>query len=151
MPYLLPVLVLGVACVALVFGRVRRDGPQEGSPEDRSPLGLWAALKMVAAFQLVLLAIPYIQGLWGSAGVRTSAVLLGLTDMDALTYSMTRLGTDSNAVALGTDAILIGLLTNTLVKLVLALALGSGAFRRVAGPGLLALAAATCLALWIAR
>ena len=150
-PPLLPVLLLGVASLALAFVRVRGDNPPESVREDPSPLGLWAALKMAAAFQLVLVAIPSIQAMWGSVGVRSSAILLGLTDMDALTYSMTRLGTDASAVALGTDAILIGLLTNTLFKLVLALGLGSGAFRRVAGPGLLVLGAATCLALWIAR
>ena len=150
-PPLLPVLALGVASSALAFGRVHGDEPPEPMREEPSPLELWASLKMAAAFQVVLLAIPFIQSMWGAVGVRTSAVLLGLTDMDALTYSMTRLGTDASAVALGTDAILIGLLTNTLFKLVLALALGSGAFRRVAAPGLLVLGAATCLMLWIAR
>ncbi len=150
-PRLLPILALGAAALALAFARVRVDGPKKPPREDASPLGLWAALKMVAAFQLVLLAIPYVQAVWGSAGVRSSAVLLGLTDMDALTFSMTRLGTDPDAVALGVDAILIGLLTNTIFKLVLALILGSGAFRRVVGSGLLALGAATCLVLLIAH
>jgi hypothetical protein len=64
---------------------------------------------------------------------------------------MTRLGTDPNAVALAMDAILIGLLTNTIFKLVLALILGTGAFRRVVGSGLLALGVATSLVLWIAH
>ena len=150
-PYLLPVIGLGAGFLALAFARVRREASPEALPDDRSPLGLWAALKMALAFQLVLLAIPYVQGLWGAGGVRASAAVIGLTDMDALTYSMTRLGTNPSAVALGAEAILIGLLASTLFKLVLALVLGSGAFRRVAGSGLLALGAATGLVLWVAR
>jgi uncharacterized membrane protein (DUF4010 family) len=105
----------------------------------RAPLGLWAALEMAVAFQVVFLAIPYIQGLWGGAGVRASAVVIGVTDMDALTYSMTRFGTSPSTVA------------STLLKLIVALAPGSGAFRRVAGSGLLAVGAATGLVWWIAR
>ena len=83
--------------------------------------------------------------------MRMSAVVLGLTDMDALTYSMTRLGANSDAVVLAAEAIAVGILSNTVFKLAAALALGVGVFRRVAAIGLLALAAASCLGLWIAR
>jgi uncharacterized membrane protein (DUF4010 family) len=150
-PYLLPVLGLAAACLALAFVRVRHSGLPEALTDDHSPLGLWAAVKMAVAFQLVLLAMPYIQDFWGAGGVRTSAVVIGMTDMDALTYSMTRLATIPSTVALAAQAILIGLLASTLLKLIMAIALGSGAFRRVAGSGLLAVGAATCLVLWIAR
>jgi hypothetical protein len=42
--------------------------------------------------RLHLLAVPTAEHLWGSGGVLGSAAVLGLTDMDALTYSMSRLG-----------------------------------------------------------
>jgi uncharacterized membrane protein (DUF4010 family) len=47
---------------------------------------------MALAFQLVLLAVPIAEHLWGAGGVLGSAAVLGLTDMDALTYSMSRFG-----------------------------------------------------------
>ena len=60
--------------------------------QDASPLGLVSAIKMAVACQVVLLLVPAIQSTWGSAGVLSSAAVLGLTDVDALTYSMSRLG-----------------------------------------------------------
>jgi uncharacterized membrane protein (DUF4010 family) len=150
-PNLLPVLALGAGGLAIVFLRLRRDEPREQPEHEHSPLGLWSAMKMTALFQLVLILVPFAQQLWGSSGVRVSAVALGLTDMDALTYSMAKLGSSPDAVALGAEGIAIGIISNTAFKLGLALVIGIGPFRRVAATGLLALAAASVLGLWIAR
>lgn len=150
-PYLLPVLALGVGVLAIAFLRLRRDEPREPPEHEHSPLGLWSAMRMTALFQLVLIAVPFAQQVWGSSGVRASAVALGLTDMDALTYSMAKLGTSPDAIALGAVGIAIGILSNTAFKLGLALAVGVGPFRRVAASGLLALGAASCLGLWLAH
>jgi len=150
-PYLLPVLVLGAGVLAIAFLRLRRDEPREQPEHEHSPLGLWSAMKMTALFQLVLIVVPFTQQVWGSSGVRLSAVALGLTDMDALTYSMAKLGTSPDAVALGAAGIAIGIVSNTAFKLGLALAVGVGPFRRVSATGLVALAAASVLGLWIAH
>jgi uncharacterized membrane protein (DUF4010 family) len=96
---------------------------------------------MVALFWLALLAIDWLQAQWGSTGVLTSAVLLGLTDMDALTVAMTRLGGDG-AVALAARGIGVGVISNTVFKLGVALVLGSGGFRRRVAIGLTSLGAA---------
>jgi uncharacterized membrane protein (DUF4010 family) len=101
---------------------------------------------MAVAFQVVLLLVPAIQSTWGSAGVLSSAAILGLTDMDALTYSMSRLGS-AGAAPLAARAIAVGILTNTALKLILVLSLGSPTFRRAAAPGLLALAVAVATGL----
>jgi uncharacterized membrane protein (DUF4010 family) len=60
--------------------------------------------------------------------------------MDALTYSMARLASTSGDAHLAARAIAIGLLSNTVLKLGLALVLGTPAYRRFAGAGLLACA-----------
>jgi uncharacterized membrane protein (DUF4010 family) len=103
---------------------------------------------MVLAFQVVLFVVPAADRLWGSAGVLGSAALLGLTDMDALTYSMARLGAAGDP-ALAARAIAVGLLSNTVLKLGLVLVLGSPRFRRVAGAGLAALGLVVLLSLLI--
>jgi uncharacterized membrane protein (DUF4010 family) len=148
-PYLLPVFVVGGAAVAFTYIRARRDVPKDVLVDEHSPLGLWTALKMAAGFQLVLLLIPVVEQWWGATGVRVSAIALGLTDMDALTWSMAKFGATAETVPLAAEAIVIGLLSNTVFKLGLAVVLGSAPFRRVAGSGLAALGAATCLVLWI--
>ena len=144
-PYLVPLLLVGGLFVALAIRRSHLGRTSPAAP-DPSPLRLLSAIKMAAAFQAVLLLLPAIQRIWGSAGVVGSAAVLGLTDMDALTYSMSRLGS-TGAARLAARAIAVGILANTALKLVLVLSLGSPAFRRAAGPGLFALGAATAAGL----
>ena len=148
-PYLTPAAVIGLAFVILVLIRSRKAKAQSEAPE-QSPLRLATAIKMAAAFQVVLLAIPAVQRLWGSPGILVSAAALGLTDVDALTYSMARLGAEDVA-PLAARAIAVGIVSNTILKLTLVLVLGAPRFRKVAGPGLLALGAAAVAGLLVWR
>jgi hypothetical protein len=75
--------------------------------------------------------------------------VLGLTDVDALTLSMTRLGVSADAVALAARAIAVGILSNTAMKLALTLVLGSARFRLVASSGLALLGAVLGAGLWL--
>jgi uncharacterized membrane protein (DUF4010 family) len=144
-PYVVPPLVVGAL---FVLWSIRRSppGPVSRTSPEASPLRLVSAIQMAVAFQVVLLLVPAIQSTWGSAGVLSSAAILGLTDMDALTYSMSRLGS-AGAAPLAARAIAVGILTNTALKLILVLSLGSPTFRRAAAPGLLALAVAVATGL----
>jgi uncharacterized membrane protein (DUF4010 family) len=66
--YLAPALLVGAGFVAATF--VRKPAPSDGpSEEPRSPLGLWSAIKMALAFQVVLLAVPFAEQTWGTTGV----------------------------------------------------------------------------------
>ncbi|MHB1225075.1 MAG: MgtC/SapB family protein, partial [Gemmatimonadaceae bacterium] len=153
-PFLLPPLMVGIALIGL--GLVSRRAEAHGSTatereEVRSPLGLWSAIQMTVAFQAVLVALEYVQRLWGAEGLITSAAVLGLTNMDALTLAMSRLGTDSGEVALGAMAIAVGVLANTVLKLGLTLSLGTSPFRRVAATGLVLLLVASAVGLWLGQ
>ena len=99
------------------------------------------------AFQLVLFAIAWVQRNAGTTGVLTSALLLGLTDMDALTVSMTRYAAEAERVRVAAAAIGVGVLANTALKLTLVLVLGSTPYRWRAAIGLLALAAGSAIGL----
>jgi uncharacterized membrane protein (DUF4010 family) len=135
-----PLVVLPIASgISLLF--LWRSGGVEthaqGSSLDKdSPLRLWSALQMAVAFQLAIVVLDAASGFWGSGGVFASAAALGLTDVDALTFSMSRYGQDAAVRELAARAIALGVLVNTLFKLGLALVLGSRAFHRVALPGL---------------
>lgn len=149
LPYLLPVLVVGIGLTAALLLRRPHDQTSAKAGETQSPLGLWSAIKMTLAFQAVLLLVPLVKEVWGSPGVLASAGILGLTDMDALTFAMARLADGADPVALGAKAIAVGILANSLLKLALTLALGTPPFRRVASVGLLALAGASAFGLWM--
>ena len=87
--------------------------------------------------------------MWGQAGVLTSATVLGLTDVDALTVSMARGVAYTASFEVAAIAIALGVLSNTVLKLAVALFFGSQPFKKIAG-GTLALmivAAAASVAL----
>src|SRR5690606_11738418 len=58
------------------------------APAASNPLQLGMALQMAAIFQVVLIALHEVRERFGGVGLRWAAVLLGLTDVDALTASM---------------------------------------------------------------
>jgi uncharacterized membrane protein (DUF4010 family) len=149
--FLAPVLLMGAAVLLVLYLRGGRKQQRETTEPARNPLGLWNAIRMALAFQVVLLLLPLVRHLWGAKGVLASAAVLGLTDVDALTYSMTRLGAGAEAAALGAQAIAVGILSNTVLKLALALILGRGEFRRIAGLGLVAVGVASGVGLWLGR
>lgn len=106
---------------------------------------------MALAFQVVLIVIAFMQQRIGNTGVLVSATILGLTDMDALTVSMTRLGLDPALTLTAAQAIGIGVLSNTALKITVALVVGASAFRLRVALGLGALGAASLLGLWLSR
>lgn len=146
--YLLPAFVIGTIIVAIALRRpVRAVAPPE---KPGNPLRLGSAIQMAVLFQIALTASSLAAQYWGNRGVISSAVVLGLTDMDALTVSMNHLGKRAGLAPLAARAIAIGVLTNTVFKASLAIVVGQGRFRWLTLAGLAVLAAASVLGLWIA-
>jgi uncharacterized membrane protein (DUF4010 family) len=148
--YVLPPLAVGATFVGMALTRRPPDGEPTAPKRPDSPLGLWSSLKMAVGFQIVLTALPFIERIWGTSGVLASAALLGMTDVDALTLSMCRLTASPESVGIAAGGIAIGILSNTVVKLGIAVAIGTGSFRRRASLGLGAFAVASLLGLWLA-
>jgi uncharacterized membrane protein (DUF4010 family) len=118
------------------------EGPQ-------NPLQLWSALQLVVLFQVVMMLVNAVRDRFGAAGLLTSAAVLGLTDVDALTISMVKSAQTGSAVEIAAKAVGIGMLANTMFKCGVAAVLGTGGFRAWTVAGLLALAAASGLSLWL--
>jgi uncharacterized membrane protein (DUF4010 family) len=135
-----------VALVILAVG-LRRSAPARApGPMPRNPLQLTAALQMAVLIQVVLMAVHLARERWGTAGVFTSAAVLGLTDVDALTVSMAKDVAQTVSPAVAAAAIALGVLSNTAMKIALAVAFGSRRFKVITGLALalilIALAAA---------
>lgn len=137
---LVPVLALPALLGAVAVAR----GLFAGRPDDeigeellpKNPLRLMAAIQMTLFFAAVLTVLAVIRERFGASGLLSGAAILGLTDLDALTYSMNGLAKTGTPVATAVRALLIGLIANSLFKLAAAMTLGAGRFRRVAGMGL---------------
>ena len=148
--YLLPPALAGLSAVWWLHRR--RHAPQiSRAHTPDNPLRLVVALQMVLAFQAVLYAVHWVQARFGTSGLLGSSALLGLTDVDALTYSMVQLGGAQTPPAAAARAIAVGVLSNTLFKWGLVLGIGRPKFRGAATAGLLTIGAATLAALLLVR
>jgi uncharacterized membrane protein (DUF4010 family) len=160
LPLLGPSFVVGLAVLLVALWRERETRPSDtalpalegldpmSTGANRNPLQLGTSIQMAVAFQAVLFAIAWIQATVGSPGVLVSAALLGLTDMDALTLSMTRLASDLTETHVAALAIGIGVIANTVLKLSVALVIGAARYRMRAGAALAVLGATGAAALW---
>lgn len=148
--YLLVPFLVGAGLVALSLWR-RPAEAAAARPAPGNPLRLGTAILLAVGFQLTLMVMVAVKDRFGGAGVLTSAAILGLTDMEALTFSMARLASQADLVPLGALAIAIGVFSNTLLKCVVALVLGAPVFRREAAVGLGLLAVACLGGILLAR
>jgi uncharacterized membrane protein (DUF4010 family) len=137
LPALLPALAVGVALMGWVWWRrtTGRGLNAEAPPGPENPLRLRSAIQMTVLFQVVLWIMAAVEGRFGERGLLGSAALLGLTDLDALTYSACRLAAEGGDVTSAARALQVGMVSNTLFKAALAVALGSGRFGRLAAAG----------------
>ena len=126
-----------------------RQSPTDAAavPQAHNPLQLAAALQMALTFLVVMMIVGLAGDWWGQAGVLGSAAVLGFTDVDALTVSMAKSGASSVSAHTASLAIAVGVLSNTVLKLVVATVVGAGQFRTIAGGALLLMLAAGCTAL----
>jgi len=105
----------------------------------RSPLALVSSLRMALAFQVAISLVAVVRSRWGMPGLYAGASALGLTDVDALTVSTAQSGV---AASIAAQAIMIGIVANTLLKITVSLVLGHKRFQRIACFTLLAMGVA---------
>lgn len=140
-------VALGVAIV-FWFG-VRRESTEV--PEPGNPTELRSALIFGGLYALVLLAVAAAKEHWAESGLWVVSILSGLTDMDAITLSTSRLvGAGRLDPDLGWRLILVASLSNLVFKGAMVAALGSRKLAvRVAGLfALLLVAGGLLLLLW---
>jgi uncharacterized membrane protein (DUF4010 family) len=143
--YAIPGTIAGVVVGTLMLRRLR-DVPDE-TAAPTNPLQLRAALQMAALFQVVLIVAAAMREYFGRTGLLATAAVVGCTDVDAVTISMARSIGGAVTVETAALAIAIGILSNTLLKLGLAVAVGGGRFRIASAAGLTAIGAAVAAAI----
>jgi uncharacterized membrane protein (DUF4010 family) len=139
-----------VAAAIASIGMLRAANDGAPPPAAANPLQLGAALQMAAMFQIVLMAVHVARRAWGQAGIFSTAAVLGLTDVDALTMSMAREVAPAVSLSAAAMAIAIGILSNSGLKLGMALVFGSPRFRLIAGGALVLVIVAGAVALRLA-
>lgn len=139
LPRLLPPIAAmsGVAAVAAWW--CGRGGPAQRPTKPaamKNPFSLRAAITFGALFAAVLFVVRAAQELPAVYGTLVAAILPALIDVDAVTIALARAGPGSSEWRLPAAAILLAAVTNTAVKLVMAVGLGAGPFRWYVGTAL---------------
>ena len=140
-PLLVMTLVLYLP--ALLIWRKHRNGTRVEQPAlHNNPLDLKSALTLGVLLTLILLMASVLQQWLGNTGIYVLATISGITDVDAITLSLTRMsqtGLASTTVIIG---IIIASSVNNLMKAGMAIFIGGRAMlMRVALPILLSLLA----------
>jgi uncharacterized membrane protein (DUF4010 family) len=105
----------------------------------KNPLDLLTALKFAILFAAVQWLVKYASIHFGDSGTYIAGAISGITDVDAITLSMAKIakaGGDSN---LAIQTIIIAALSNTLVKSLIVIVLGSIELRKTAFWGFFAI------------
>ncbi|MEJ1222468.1 MgtC/SapB family protein [Sediminicola sp. 1XM1-17] len=106
------------------------------------PLNIRDAIFFGALYTGILIVVSYASVKYGELGIYISSAISALTDIDAITISVSKLGGASVSVLTAQIAILLATISNTIVKIGLALWNGSYKLKRqiVFGYGLIFMA-----------
>jgi uncharacterized membrane protein (DUF4010 family) len=143
--YLAAPFVVSLVMLALAWRSLHGEDVEPSTL--RNPLQLRNAVEMALLFQVVLYAVHYMRAWIGDQGLMATGFVLGLTDVDALTLSMTRSVASNVTLEVASRAIVMGIVANSLMKAAIAAAIGVPRFKWQAAGSLLAMAAAGAVAL----
>lgn len=131
-PFVAMALVTAVAAGIFYRRGIAAHTRLERQPElpVTNPFSLTASIQFGVLFAVVLLVIHFARQYAGGSGVYAVAALAGLTDVDAITLSMSQFAREGNNVTIAAAAIAIAAISNTLVKCGFVVFLGSAAMRR---------------------
>jgi uncharacterized membrane protein (DUF4010 family) len=124
-----PLLAAAIGAIAFAFANAR---PDPGSPSPvahfRNPFSLISVLGMAAAMGVILFVGRGVHAYYGVAGATMSAAISGFFDVDAMTVAMAKLTPHPLEIHLAGYAILVGVASNTLTKVMVSALLGSRRF-----------------------
>jgi uncharacterized membrane protein (DUF4010 family) len=137
----------GLAASWVLWRRARAVAIAADALEVRNPFELGRALQFALLFAVVLLGSRAATEELGAVGTYAAGVVAGSTDVDAITLSMARLGGGAVPLRVAATTVFLGVVSNTVVKGVLAAVVGGAGLGRRVGAGFLASFAAGAVGL----
>jgi len=112
---------------------LKRQDATARRPEAATPVGnpthLTAAVVFAVIYAGVLLLVRATHEYVGAAGLYVAAVLSSVADVDAAAIAFVQMGPVGGSWSTAVTAIAVAMITNTLVKLAIAVTMGGGKFR----------------------
>lgn len=146
-PLLLCAAVGGVVSLVLYKRMHGLPTSPDANVEVENPLDLVGALKFGAMYTGILFLIHFIRDYAGAQGIYVAGVLSGLTDVDAISVSMSKMAGNPIAWDVAQQTVVLATLSNSIVKYSMSLLWGSPSLRRATSIGFGSIIAAGVLVL----
>ena len=125
LPLMVEFLVMALICLGMFYS-INKDSEDDKMPEPDNPAEFKSALVFGLLYGAILLAVAFANEEFGGEALYIVAVISGLTDVDAITLSLSQLiKSDSLSVTEGWKLILLATLSNLVFKGVMAGILGT--------------------------
>lgn len=137
----LPVILVSLAGFGAAFFiyKFKKGKADAESLPLKNPLDLGTAIKFALFFAAIQWLVQFSSEQFGNNGTYIAGAISGITDVDAITLSMAKMAHGSAQSDLAINTILIAALSNTLVKFIIVMSLGSVQLRKTAFIGFLAI------------
>jgi len=144
--------LITVPLIAALLSMTKEPVPQRdaGALDLGNPLDLLSAVWFAAFLTALFVAVPWLQSMFGDAGIYAAAALSGLTDVDAISLTLARKSDSSISASAASLGIVVAATCNTLVKAILSSTFSKGALTRSTSAWLLlaGVAATTTQFMW---
>lgn len=124
------VFVAAVCVTLILYYRYRKREIIETNIRQGKPLDLPGALMFGIIYTVILLVVSYANANMGDSGLMISSALAGVSTIDAITITVSKLVHLTLDIPAALDAILIAMISNTLVKTGIGAWAGSKTLRR---------------------
>ena len=125
LPILVEFVIMILLCVGL-FYLINNDEEGEEMPEPKNPAQFKSALIFGLLYGLILLAVAFTKQEFGNSALYIVSIISGLTDVDAITLSLSQLMKDDGLqTETGWRLILLASLSNLVFKGIMAAVLGT--------------------------
>lgn len=131
LPWVLLLFACGLGATLYLFFRQKNHAHIDVPIRSGKPLDLHGALVFGGIYTVILWVVYWTNEWMGAGGLLLSSAVAGLTDIDAITLTLSRMGGVQVPLALAAKGILIATITNTAIKTGIGLYTGSPALRPI--------------------
>jgi uncharacterized membrane protein (DUF4010 family) len=128
-----PLAIIFLAAIGItlyIYFRNKDNQKVEADIPAGKPLNLKGALVFGVLYMVIIFAVAYANSVFGESGIYLASGIAGLSDVDAITISVSKLALGSISSVSAQNAILIATLSNTLVKIGISVWAGSQELRK---------------------
>ena len=128
-------ITLGGLGAAFLIYKFKKGASNASDLELKNPLNFATAIKFALLYAAIQWLVKFSGEEFGDSGTYAAGAISGLTDVDAITLSMAKLSKNGASMDLALNTIIIAALSNTAVKFIIVLVLGSPELRKTTALG----------------